>query len=85
MSHVDFPLKVRFFCEVWKTCAVVNMEMSHQEELNLFWVYNVKVGQGLDSLAAWVHPTVEHDFPALTLKVDTAAAYLTSCSERSNL
>ena len=65
MRHVDFSVEIRFFGEVRQTCAMVNMEVSDQQKLDLFWVRNmVEVRQRLDAFTTRVHTAVEHQLSA---------------------
>ena len=85
MRHVDLAVELCLLNEVRQACAVVHMEVCHQQQLDLLWIDSIEVGQLLNALTARMQAAVEHDLAPFALKVDAAAAYLTARAEGSDL
>ena len=85
VSHECLALESSLFYEVWQSCAVVNVKMSQQQEIDLFWIDHVEVWQSLYAVPARMLAAIEHDLAALALYVDAAPSDFTSCSEGHDL
>ena len=67
VCHINSSLEICLFRKIRETCAVIDVKMSHQQEFDLFWVYDVEIGERLYSLAARMHSAVQHDLSAFAL------------------
>lgn len=84
MRHVDLALEAGLLDEVGDACAVVDVEVSEQKQVDLGWVHHVEVGQSLDALSRWVQSAVQHDLAALALEVDAGPSYLAASPKRDD-
>jgi hypothetical protein len=64
---------------------VVDVEVSDQQQLNLFGVDRIKIRQRLDPITARVDAAVEHNLPTLALQIDATPADLATRTKRRNL
>ena len=44
VSHVNFAIELCFLHKIRQASAVVNMEVGHKQELDFFWIYDIKIG-----------------------------------------
>eukprot|EP00345_Euplotes_harpa_P009693 CAMPEP_0168351266 /NCGR_PEP_ID=MMETSP0213-20121227/21737_1 /TAXON_ID=151035 /ORGANISM="Euplotes harpa, Strain FSP1.4" /LENGTH=154 /DNA_ID=CAMNT_0008362021 /DNA_START=312 /DNA_END=773 /DNA_ORIENTATION=- len=85
VRHHDLPFEVSPPEEVRQGSSVVDVEVRHQQQVDIARIYVIKVRQRVYPVVRWVDPTVEQNVFAFELEVDAAPAYFVSSADGSDL
>jgi hypothetical protein len=85
MCHIHSPFELSLREEVGQARTMVHVEVSHEDQVHIFRVDDVEIGEGLHSLLPRVDATVHEHLASFAFDVDAGAAHLVARAKGGDL